>query len=426
MKTKYLKLIVICLFLFILMFPSYVFSSETKELTLDSPAAILIDNNSGKILFEKNANEKMYPASITKILTAIIVLENCDLSQVATVSDNAVMGVSYGYVTANLQTGEELTVEQLLNVLLIGSSNDAAIVLAEHVSGSIKDFAVLMNEKAKEIGCTNSNFVNPNGEHEEDHYSTANDLALIAKYAMQNETFRNIVKKTYYQLPSTNKYPNDDRIFTTTNELLIVNNNYKKDNYYYKYAIGIKTGFTTPAGNCLVAAASKDGLELISVILGATNNSEGFSNRYLETIKMFNYGFENYALKKIVNKDDIIQTINVNHATRNTKKLDVIASNDISAIININDINSSILPEIRLNENLKAPIEKDEIVGKVIYNVAGVTYETNLLAKSEVKKSNDILHVLEIFAILIIIYFFIKWKKQIKRISKIKKQNGTI
>ncbi len=121
--------------------------------------------------------------------------------------------------------GEELTVEQLLYVLMVGSSNDAAIVLAEHVSGSQEDFSVLMNKKAQEIGCTDSNFVNPNGVHDENHYSTAHDLALIAKYAMQNDEFRKLVSTTSYKLPATAKYEREDRLFTTTNSLLIVNNN---------------------------------------------------------------------------------------------------------------------------------------------------------------------------------------------------------
>ena len=418
MKNKYLNLIVVFMILFVLIFPSLVFADE-EELTIDSPAVVLMDGSSGKILFEKNSNEKMYPASLTKILTAIVVLENCDnLNETATVSNNAVMSLSYGYVTANLQIGEELTVDQLLHVLLIGSANDAAIVLAEHISGSVEDFAVLMNEKAKEIGCTNSNFLNPNGEHDVGHYSTANDLALIARYAMQNETFREIVKQTSYKLPATNEYPNDDRLFTTTNELLIVNNNDRQDNYYYKYAIGIKTGFTTPAGNCLAAAANKDGLECITVILGATSNSQGFSNRYLETIKMFKYAYNNYALKRVINSGDIVQTVNVKHATRNTKKLDVVAQNDINALVKTEDLTSSIIPTITINENLKAPIKEGDVVGKVSYESQGITYETNLLAKNDVKKSNDVLHVFEIFLILIVIYFFIQYRKKIIRNKK--------
>lgn len=228
-----------------------------------------MDLPTGKILYEKDINKKMYPASLTKVLTCIIAIEECKLNDVATVSYDSVMSLGSGYVTANLQIGEELSVEQLLYVLMIASSNDAAIVLAEHISGSVEEFANLMNEKAKEIGCKNSNFINPNGAHNENHYSTAYDLALIGQYAMKNKTFRKIVSTTSYTLPITNKYNSDDRVFANNNSLIMLNNNGREDNYYYKYATGIKTGFTTPAGNCLIASSNKDGFELLSVVLGA-------------------------------------------------------------------------------------------------------------------------------------------------------------
>ena len=209
--------------------------AENDEINIYSPSAILIDQDSGRILYEKNIHEKMYPASLTKVLTAIIVLENCNLEEICTVSYDAVMKVGFGYVTANLQIGEELTVEQLLNLIMVSSSNDASHVLAEHVSGSLEDFAILMNKKAKELGCVDSNFTNPSGAHDENHYSSAYDLSLIGRYAMQNENFRELVRKTFYQLSATNKYPKDDRIFTTTNELLVSNSNNRSDNYYYKW-----------------------------------------------------------------------------------------------------------------------------------------------------------------------------------------------
>jgi len=422
LNYKCLKNFFIFLLLFLLLLPSIVLASDdtTTNFSIESPAGILIESKTGKVLFEKNSNEKMYPASLTKVLTAIIILENCDLNEIATVSYDAVMSVSSGYVTANLQVGEELTVEQLLNVMLIGSSNDSANVLAEHVSGSIEDFAILMNNKAKEIGCTNSNFLNPSGAHEENHYSTAGDLALITKYAMENDTFREIVKKTSYKLPATNKYPNEDRLFTTTNELIIVNNNNRADNYYYQYAIGVKTGFTTPAMNCLIAASSKDNLELITVILGAVQNNDGLSNKYLETIKMFKYGYSNYAIKKVVNSGDILQSINVAHATKNTKKLDIVAESDVSALVKIENINDQLLSTVTLNDEIKAPIKKGDIVGKVSYSVEGITYETNLLANSDVKKSKSILHIFEIFVVLLILYLLSVYRKKMKKNRRIK------
>lgn len=303
MRIKFNKKFCVCLFLLLLLntvFSPFVNANEEASPDISSPAALLMDSSSGKVLYKKNMNEKRYPASLTKVMTAIVVLENCDLEDSATVSYDAVMSLSSGYVTANLQIGEELTVEQLLYVLMVGSSNDAAIVLAEHVSGSVEAFSELMNQKAKEIGCTSTNFVNPNGVHDKNHYSTAYDLALIAKYAMKNETFRTLVSTTSYKLPITNKYDREDRFFTTTNSLLIVNNNNRSDNYYYKYATGIKTGFTTPAGNCLIASANKNGLELITVVLGSGQTKDGLSERYIDTKNLFNYGYDTYILKEVI------------------------------------------------------------------------------------------------------------------------------
>ena len=204
-------------------------STDARVPIIESGAAILIEKNTGKVLFEKNSNKIMYPASTTKVMTAILVLENCKLSETAIVSPTALNTIPNGYVTANIQIGEELTIKDLLYALMVKSANDAAVVLAEHVSGSVENFSILMNKKAKELGCTNTNFVNPNGIHNENHISTAQDLATITKYCMQNEIFRKIVTTTSYTLPATNKYPVADRTFSNTNSLIMVNNNNRPD-----------------------------------------------------------------------------------------------------------------------------------------------------------------------------------------------------
>ncbi len=416
MKKSFFSNLIVCLLLLLslnIVFSSFVNADEESLPDISSPSALLMDYSSGKILYEKNINEKRYPASLTKIMTAIIVLENCELSDTATVSYDAVMSLSSGYVTANLQVGEELTVEQLLYVLMVGSSNDAAIVLAEHVSGSVENFATLMNEKAKELGCTSTNFVNPNGAHDENHYSTAYDLALIAKYAMQNDTFRTLVSTTFYTLPTTNKYDREDRIFRTTNSLLQLDNSDRADNYYYKYATGIKTGFTTPAGNCLIASANKNNLELITVVLGAGQTKDGLSQRYLDTLSLFDYGYNTYTLKEITSSGRVVQTLNVKNATRNTKKLDAVVENDIYALMKQADKDSTVLPEIKLNDNLKAPIKKGEIIGSVTYTVEGIEYTENLLANSDVKKSRFLLK-LAIFVIIILLFWMYVKNKKIK------------
>ena len=413
MKKSFINNLFICLLLLLslsMIFSPFV-NAEEEIPDIASPSALLMDYSSGKILYEKNINEKRYPASLTKIMTAIIVLENCELSDIATVSYDAVMSLSSGYVTANLQIGEELTVEQLLYVLMVGSSNDAAIVLAEHVSGYVEKFADLMNEKAKELGCTSTNFVNPNGAHDENHYSTAYDLALMARYAMQNETFRTLVSTTSYTLPITNKYDREDRIFRTTNSLLHLDTSDRADNYYYQYATGIKTGFTTPAGNCLIASANKNNLELITVVLGAGQTKDGLSQRYLDTLSLFDYGYSTYTLKQIINKGGIIQTLNIKNATRKTKKVEAVVANDVYALMKQADKNSAVLPEINLNDNLKAPLKKGDVIGSVTYTVEGIQYTEDLLANNDVKKSRFLLKLAILIIIVLILWMYAKNKK---------------
>ena len=413
MKKSFINNLFICLLLLLslsMIFSPFV-NAEEEIPDIASPSALLMDYSSGKILYEKNINEKRYPASLTKIMTAIIVLENCELSDIATVSYDAVMSLSSGYVTANLQIGEELTVEQLLYVLMVGSSNDAAIVLAEHVSGSVEKFADLMNEKAKDLGCTSTNFVNPNGAHDENHYSTAYDLALMARYAMQNETFRTLVSTTSYTLPITNKYDREDRIFRTTNSLLHLDTSDRADNYYYQYATGIKTGFTTPAGNCLIASANKNNLELITVVLGAGQTKDGLSQRYLDTLSLFDYGYSTYTLKQIINKGGIIQTLNIKNATRKTKKVEAVVANDVYALMKQADKNSAVLPEINLNDNLKAPLKKGDVIGSVTYTVEVIQYTEDLLANNDVKKSRFLLKLAILIIIVLILWMYAKNKK---------------
>ncbi len=216
--------------------------ASTDDVYVDAPVALLMDSASGKILYEREAKAKRFPASTTKIMTAILALENRNLTDTATVSENAVSSIPYSYTIANLQIGEVLTYEKLLFALLLPSANDAAIVIAEDIGGSVEGFSDKMNTKAREIGCENTHFVNPNGIHHEEHYSTAYDLALIGRYAMKNELFRKFVSTPQYTLPATEKYDKEDRIFTTTNRLM----NPSSSNYY-SYTTGIKTGYTDPA-----------------------------------------------------------------------------------------------------------------------------------------------------------------------------------
>ena len=187
--------------------PSYATNSNVPapNFTIHSQGAVLIDSNSGKLLYGKNENQKLYPASTTKILTAIIAIENCKPTDKITASYDAVMSLPSGYSNAAIQPGETIEFQDLLDMFLIQSANEIGNIFAEHISGSISDFAKLMNQKAAQLGCTNSHFTNPSGIHDTEHYSTAYDMALIAKYCMKNQTFRNTVSKSSCKIAATDK-----------------------------------------------------------------------------------------------------------------------------------------------------------------------------------------------------------------------------
>lgn len=281
---------------------------SSEEMKIYSEAAILIEAKTGKILYEKNIYDRKYPASTTKILTAILAIENCDLNETQVASQSAISALKSGYTKANIQVGEEFTIDELISVMMIQSANEAANIIAEHISGSVEEFSNLMNEKAKEIGCLDTHFVNPNGMHSENHYSTAYDMALIARYCMKNEKFREYAALKEASLPRTEYWQdeqvakNGERIFYNTNNLM-----QKDSKFYYPTCIGIKSGFTTPAKNCLVSASNKNGFELISVILHAESTDDGQSARYVDTINLFNYGYENYNLSDILEEYDMIE-----------------------------------------------------------------------------------------------------------------------
>lgn len=395
--------------------------NKIQNLSIYSDAAILMDSKTGKILYEKNSNEKKYPASTTKILTAIIAIENCNLSDTISASYNAIMSIPSGYSIAEIKENEVLTVEQLLNVFLIHSANEAGYILAEHISGSISNFADLMNQKALEIGCTDTHFTNPSGIQDENHYSTAHDMALIAQYCMKNETFRQIVCKTSYTLEPTDKTP-EERYFVTTNDLIKTSSE-----YYYPYCIGIKTGYTSKAKNCLISASQKDGLELITVVLGAEFTENGKSARNTDTINLFNYGFENYKYQEILSKNSVIKNVTVKNATKETKELPIITENSITSLLPNNIDFNSLEPIISINENIEAPISEGTVIGSIKYNIDGIEYSTNLCAEHSVEKFDLILLIGQISAviiILIIIYKILSHKSNIKYKKKTSKKKG--
>ncbi|MBR1802697.1 MAG: D-alanyl-D-alanine carboxypeptidase [Clostridia bacterium] len=426
-NTKRLFLLILML-LTIFITPSFATDTNTSvELATNCPSCILMETSTGKILYEKNAYEVRYPASTTKMMTAILAIEHCQLTDTATVSHDAIFTVPTGYSHASLREGEILTIEQLLNVLLIPSANDAANVLAEHISGSVSEFANLMNEKAKEIGCQNTHFVNPNGVHNREHVSTAYDLALIGNYAMKNATFRQIVKKTKYTLPATNQYDKADRVFNTTNDLLRENHSTAKDNYYYSYATGVKTGYTGDAGNCIVASAKKDNLEVIAVVLGGGKTADGLSQRNLDCITLFNYAFRTYELKTLCEKNEVIKEVPIFGSSKDTPNLELRASEEITTLAKKEENLEDVVSEVTLNEHLSAPVALGATVGKVTYEIDGNSYSTDLIAGNIVEAS-PILQIVfgSILAalVLFILYLLLKSGNEKDSNSSSKKRKG--
>jgi D-alanyl-D-alanine carboxypeptidase (penicillin-binding protein 5/6) len=306
----------------------------------------------------------MYPASTTKILTAIIAIEKGNLNDIVTASDNVTK------IDGNsifLSPGEQLTLEQLLYALLLESANDAAIAIAEHIGGSIENFAKMMNEKAKEIGAYDSHFVNPNGLPDENHYSTPYDMALIARYAMQNPEFRKIVTTIHYQIPPTNK-------FDKVRDLWLSNRLIKPSSFHYEGADGVKTGYTVAAGQVLVASATRDGHRLISVIMG----DQG-TNIWTDTIKLLDYGFQNFTLVKKTEKGEVVTYIDLG---KSHFKLPLIAKEDFYYEVPKGQENS-IETQIILNKNINAPINKGDTLGYIKYTLNEKEIGTNPLIATE-------------------------------------------
>ena len=355
---------------------------EYEEPQINSEAGFLMEVETGNVLYTKNSSKKLYPASTTKIMTAILTLENCELDEMATVSKNALDLVPSGYTNAKLVAGEEMSIKDLLYGLMLNSANEAANVLGEHISGSIDEFAKLMNKKAEELGMINTHFVNTNGMHNENHYTTAEDLAKLAIYCMKNEEFRKIVSTVEYELPATELYPKNDRIMKNTN--LLIN---PESKYYLKDAIGVKTGFTTQAGNCLVSYAERDGVELVCVTLKAGSSSSSSSYRFSDSKSLIEYGFDNFSNREIIKKNKLVDSIEVKNATNKTKYLKIIAKDTVSDFISNNIDLSKLEAKIEIEDEIIAPISKGEKLGTISYEIDGKEYKTDLVANSEVKQS---------------------------------------
>ena len=275
-------------------------SDAASALTLDAQSAILIDASTGTVLYEKDSDAKHYPASITKLMTVLLALEYGNLDETITFSHDAVFSIEPGSSHIAIDEGEQITMRQALNGIMLQSANEVSNGVAEHIDGSMEAFAQHMTTRAKELGCTGTNFTNANGLHDDNHYTTAHDMALIAKELLKFDFFRELMATLYYEIPPTNKQP-ETRYLYAQNQLI-------KDSsiFYYEYCEGGKTGYTTQAGNTLVAYAKKGDTELISVVLQSTGYGE-----YTDTITLFDYGFANFKTAEVLAEGDFFASIPV-------------------------------------------------------------------------------------------------------------------
>ena len=408
-----LILIFISSFVFAESNPSNVKAMKSDFVT-NSPHVFMMEMSTGTVLYEKDAFAKIYPASTTKIMTAILTVENCELTDHAVVSAHSVDSIPYSYAIADLRQGEILTIEQLLYSLLIESANDAAIVLAEHIAGSEEAFADMCNKKAKEIGCLNTHFVNPNGIFAEDHYCTTYDLALMGKYAMQYEAIRKIAKTPEYHLEPDAWHPDDNRFFKHTNLLI------RKDReYYYPNAIGLKTGYTDASKSTIVAIAEKNGYQYLISIAGGDTDEANQDLRFLDCINLFEYAFNNFEFRYATYENKTIKDMDLEHGDKDNKTLHINTKNNLEILCS-NDIDlENYQPEIIFNrEKVDTPIIEGEELGTAKYTINGLEYEVPIVAGNTLIQTDYIKVLVIIGLALLIVIILMRYKHKKKRKSK--------
>ena len=381
---------------FALLLPLFAsFSADAYEdFDLDAKAGLLIEADTGEILYEKNAHQENYPASLTKIMTALLVFEAIDegklsLSDSVTATESAFEGLASDGSTADIVPGETMTVEQLLNCMLIVSANETCNILGEYISGSVEAFVARMNERASELGCEHTHFANATGLHNSQHYTTAWDLYLITREAMKHEKFMEICNSKSYTVPATNM-TEKPRELHSTNFLI---SNWRARGYVYRDAQGIKTGSTPEAGYCLISSAVRGSRHMISVVLGAervtledgvTIQTRSFS----ETSRMFDWGFDNFVLRDILSSADLIQEVPVALSSE-ASYVSTHAAEDLSCLLPNNIEPEDLERTVTLkSETVDAPVAAGDVLGTLTLSYKDTVYgETELLALNDVSAS---------------------------------------
>lgn len=354
--------------------------NSEEVITAMSPHVLLMDMKTGMVLYSKNASEKVYPSTLTGIMTALLVLENCNLEELVEASESALSNVPTGDNKLGIIKGENLSVRQLLYAILLSSSSDATNLLAEKTSGSIDEFVKLMNARAKELGMENTNFTNPTGAHDERHYTTAEDMAILVRVAMENETFREIVKCQSYSIPATEQNPTARKVVNRNHFVSIL----LRNDYFYKYATGIKTGYSAEAKSCIAASAEKNGISLLALVFEA-DTVDNVAQSFADCKAMFDFVFDNYVSQTIVEKEEIIAQTGISN-TRRDNKLILKSEKDVSVIRHKNSPEIEITFKDNLKKSVSAPIKKKQVIGTREYFANGSPIGTvNLLADKSYK-----------------------------------------
>ena len=355
-----------------------VFAEGNTDLGLNAKSAILMEESTGNILYENNPDERLPIASVTKVMTMLLIMEAVDsgkinLDDMVTVSENA---MSYGGSTMFLETGEQLTVNDMLKGIAVASANDGCVAMAEHLAGNESAFVDIMNEKAKELGMENTHFMNTNGLDEDDHYSSARDVAIMSRELMKHETIFNYtsiwmdtLRGGKFQLANTNKLIR-----------------------FYDGANGLKTGSTSKALCCLSAAAKRNDMQLIAVVLGAPTSAE----RFASAKSLLDYGFANYAVNTQITAGDEVQKIAVEKGV--DKEVGVVAGDSCSTLVKKGQ-EDNITKEIKIDETITAPIEAGQKIGTMTISRDGeVIADLDLNASSAVEKKGIGLIIKDFFA----------------------------
>ncbi|MGL4345103.1 MAG: hypothetical protein ACRCTE_07900 [Cellulosilyticaceae bacterium] len=345
---------------------------------IQAGSAILMDAKTGEILYEKNAYEKNYPASITKLMTALLAIENLKPTDIVSFSQEAVHGIEWNCSRIGIYVGEQITVDQALHGLLLMSGNEVANGLAEKISGSIDQFALKMTKKAKELGAQNTNFLNPHGLHDDNHYTTAYDMALITKAVYNNDYFLDIMQTPTYQIPPTNK-SNEIRYLSQDHKML---NKLRDSKIYRQDVIGGKTGYTDQARNTLVTVARRGDIDLIAVILKGEKQSI-----YQDTAALLDFGFDNYQPLALHKRGDVLLTLPM-YSVKSGKlyeagTCEISVVNDQSVLAPKSVKARELQTTLDLPEYLDLNTKEGALLGKITYS-----YNNKLIAENELVASH--------------------------------------